>query len=168
MNINLYEFSGRTVSSVSSAVESQLTAVNGWKFFTDENHWENGFWEQKITQLRNLKQSDFSSESLQKINDETLKILAKAGERFTAQYENSRMQSYDLLGLKDSNQDKSFVDYSQNFENFQNNLQSAKDKLLTTSEFLMKKGETAVNQLNGMKNSGVLLFTEEVASNDFI
>ena len=76
MNINLYEFSGRTVSSVSSAVESQLTAVNGWKFFTDENHWENGFWEQKITQLRNLKQSDFSNESLQRINDETLKILA--------------------------------------------------------------------------------------------
>ena len=32
----------------------------------------------------------------------------------------------------------------------------------------MKRGEKAVKELNEIKDSGVLLFTEEIASNDFI
>lgn len=171
-NINIKSFiAERTADSVTNTVESSLSAVSGWKFFTDENHWKNGFWEQKLTALGNLKQSDFTSESLDKLNQDILSTLSAAGKRFTDQYENSRAQSYNALGLKDSfnfAEVKNFDVYSRNFQEFQSNLKAASETAISVTDTIVKTGGNAVEELGKLKDSSVQLLTEELKSNDFI
>jgi hypothetical protein len=54
----------RTVSSLTSTYESSVSSVKGWSFFTDKDHWTNGYWEQKITALQNLNQKDFNIDQI--------------------------------------------------------------------------------------------------------
>ena len=154
-------------------MDASIDAVSGWKFFSDENHWTNGFWEQKITQLSNLKKSDFSSETLEKLSDQTLTTLGKAGERFTQQYENSKVNSMNSLGLKENvalniQNSKNLAQYSDNFQSFQNNLKQTAESVSSASSALIKNGASAIEKLNDIKDSGVMLFTKEIESNDFI
>ena len=153
---------------MSNSFDSSASAINNWKFFSDENHWSNGFWEQKLTQLQNLKQSDFSNENFVKLSDETAKIFAKAGERFSAQYENSRAQSFNNLGLDSKAEIKNLAQYTKNYENFQSNVRLAKDTFYSTTDTLLRSGAKAVQDLNEMKDSSMLLITNELQSNDYI
>ena len=153
---------------MTNSLESSASAINNWKFFSDENHWSNGFWEQKITQFQNLKQSDFSNENFEKLSDETAKMFLKAGERFTAQYENSKIQSFGNLGLGSKAEIKNLAQYTRNYENFQSNVRLAQDTIYSTTDTLLKSGAKAVQDLNELKDSSMLLITNELESNDYI
>ena len=142
--------------------------MNKWKFFTDENHWSNGFWEQKITQLQNLKQSDFSNENIEKLSDETLRVLNRAGERFLAQYENSKINSLNNLGIGSQVEIKNLAQYTKNYEDFQSNIRFAQDSILSTTDTLLRTGAKAVKELNEIKDSSILLITNELQSNEYI
>lgn len=156
---------------MTNTVESSLSAVSGWKFFSDENHWKNGYWEQKLVALGDLKQSDFSPESLDKLNQQILSTLDAAGKRFTAQYESSKAQSFSTLGLKDSfnfAEVKNFDVYNRNFQEFQSNLKAASETAVSVTDNIVKTGGKAAVELNKLKDSSVQLLTEELKSNDFI
>ena len=161
----------RTADTVTSTVESSISAVSGWKFFADENHWKNGFWEQKLAALGDLKQSDFSPESLEKLNQQILSTLDAAGKRFTAQFEISKAQSFNTLGLRDTfnfAEVKNFDVYNRNFQEFQSNLKAASETAISVTDNIVKTGGKAAVELNKMKDSSVQLLTEELKSNDFI
>ncbi len=65
LGLTFYKGTSTSASSLSAPTASELldafntkidgitTKVQGWKFFSDDNHWQNGYWEQKIDQLLN-------------------------------------------------------------------------------------------------------------------
>jgi hypothetical protein len=172
--ISLHHFSwitGRTFETVSSGVESSVSAVTRWKFFSDENHWENGFWEQKIKALQNLKQSDFSNQNLENLNKQVLATLESAGKRFTDQYEASRSRSYSTLGLQDSfnfAEVKNYDVYSRNLAAFQMNMKTASETAISLTDTIVKNGGAAVQELSKLKETSVQLLTQELLSNDYL
>ena len=162
---------GRTFETVSSGVESSVSAVTRWKFFTDDNHWENGFWEQKIKALQNLKQTDFSNQNLEMFNQQVLTTLENAGRRFSDQYEASRSRSYSSLGLQESfnfAEVKNYDVYSRNLAAFQMNIKTASETAISLTDTIVKNGGAAVQELSKLKESSVQLLTQELLSNDFI
>jgi hypothetical protein len=77
-----------------------LSTLKNWNFFSDKNHWENGYWEKIITNIQNtdLKNTDFIQNPdglLSSITDK----LSTAGERFSNQYELSKTQTFNNLGI---------------------------------------------------------------------
>ena len=162
---------GRTFETVSSGVESSVSAVTRWKFFSDENHWENGFWEQKLKALQNLKQSDFSNQNLENLNKQVLATLESAGKRFTDQYEASRSRSYSTLGLQESfnfAEVKNYDVYSRNLAAFQMNMKTASETAISLTDTIVKNGGAAVQELSKLKETSVQLLTQELLSNDYL
>ena len=162
---------GRTFETVSSGVESSVSAVTRWKFFSDDKHWENGFWEQKLRALQNLKQTDFSNQNLENFNQQILATLENAGRRFSDQYEASRSRSYSTLGLQESfnfAQVKNYDVYSRNLAAFQMNMKTASETAISLTDTIVKNGGAAVQELSKLKESSVQLLTQELLSNDFI
>jgi hypothetical protein len=156
---------------VSSGVESSVSAVTRWKFFSDENHWENGFWEQKLKALQNLKQSDFSNQNLENLNKQVLATLESAGKRFTDQYEASRSRSYSTLGLQESfnfAEVKNYDVYSRNLAAFQMNMKTASETAISLTDTIVKNGGAAVQELSKLKETSVQLLTQELLSNDYL
>lgn len=156
---------------MTNSFESSLSAVSDWKFFSDENHWKNGFWEQKLVALGDLKRSDFNSETLDRLNQQILATLEAAGKRFTAQYENSRAHSFNTLGLQESfnfAEVKNYDVYNRNFQEFQSNLRAASDTAISVTDNIVKTGGRAAFELNKFRDSGVQLMTDELKSNDFM
>ena len=162
---------GRTFETVSSGVESSVSAVTRWKFFSDDKHWENGFWEQKIKALQNLKQSDFSNQNLENLNKQVLATLESAGKRFTDQYEASRSRSYSTLGLQESfnfAEVKNYDVYSRNLAAFQMNMKTASETAISLTDTIVKNGGAAVQELSKLKETSVQLLTQELLSNDYL
>ena len=77
------------------------------------------------------------------------------------------------LGLKENvalniQNSKNLAQYSDNFQSFQNNLKQTAESVSSASSALIKNGASAIEKLNDIKDSGVMLFTKEIESNDFI
>jgi hypothetical protein len=92
--------SDRLGNTITNNLESSLSTLKNWNFFSDKNHWENGYWEKMITNIQNtdLKNTDFIQNPdgfLSRITDK----LSTAGERFSNQYELSKTQSFNNLGI---------------------------------------------------------------------
>lgn len=69
-------------ATVEGTVKETQEKVGQWSFFTDKNHWENGFWEQQAKQLYSLRNQDEFQHTVDDLSESIPRVLGDVQSRF--------------------------------------------------------------------------------------
>lgn len=102
-------------NNVQRIVQDTVDRAGQWRFFSDENHWETGFWEQQIKRLVSTSEKIADPEQREKVLSAASQTLQGAQQRFVSQYETARDQfqtRYKFGALLNPSEHEGELDYS--------------------------------------------------------